>query len=98
MTTTDEVIDLIETIWLPLDPHRTAEWHSALRGKDLVLAETAIITLRDATNAAPSTRKFEATYRGLLKEKPKDPSVSPEWFKAQREKLRQPLEESRPES
>jgi hypothetical protein len=63
--TSDEILDLIEAIWLPLDPDRAVEWREAMTGMDLGIAQEAILVLRDASSVKPSVKLFEATYRGL---------------------------------
>jgi hypothetical protein len=86
----EEVIDLLETIWVQIDPNQEMEWRSALRDKDLDVAKQAIIVLRDASQIKPSIRLFDATYRGLLTAKTRTALRHPkaEWFDEQRAKLR----------
>ena len=96
--TPDDILDLIEAIWLPLDPDQSVEWKQSMRDMDLDLAQEAIIILKDASSVKPSVRLFEATYRGLRASRPRRERVHPgaAWFAEQRAKLR--LEESHPES
>ena len=97
VATPDDILDLLEAIWLPLDPDQAAEWRSTLRGMDLGIAEEAVLILRDASSVKPSVRLFEATYRGLRAKRPSTGRVHPGagWFEEQRAKLR-PVE-SHPE-
>lgn len=98
-TSVDGLIELLEACWVEIDPNQEADWRQALAGKSPNVAEQAILTLKDASNLRPSIRLFEATYRGLLKNQPRT-----EWFREQREVLRQAQErlgqreESRPRS
>lgn len=86
--TPSELIDLLETIWVGIDPNQEAEWLQCLTGKDLDVAEQAILTLRDASKIQPSVKLFEATYRGLKARQPEGHSRA-DWFAEQRAKLRQ---------
>jgi hypothetical protein len=83
----DELIELLETIWVGVDPNQEAEWRMALGMMDLEVAEVAMLTLRDASKLQPSVKLFEATYRGLkAKGKPRHPKA--DWFDEQRRVLR----------
>ena len=94
----DNLIELLEAIWVQIDPNQEAEWREALKGKDPDVAEQAIIVLRDASKIQPSVKLFDATYRGLKSRKTEaEPrQTRAEWFDQQRAVLRRVA--SRPES
>lgn len=87
-----EVLDLIEEVWLPMEPPTRDRWARCLEGKDLW---SAVETLRCFENAdrrrRPSIRLFEAAYVVVDARRPRPVSHqpgSPAFIEALREKLR----------
>lgn len=87
-TSPEDILDLLEAIWVQIDPDCKAEWRGALHGLDLEIAEQAIITLRDASEIKPSVRLFQATYSGLNAKNSGPRASRTAWFEEQRAKLR----------
>ena len=84
----EDLIELLEAIWVQVDPDCKAEWRGALQGLDLEVAEQAIIILRDASDLKPSVKLFQATYRGLNAKNSGPRASRTAWFEEQRAKLR----------
>jgi hypothetical protein len=87
-TSPEDLIDLLQDIWVQIDPDQKAEWRGALQGLDLEVAQQAIIVLRDASTIKPSVKLFQATYRGLNAKNFGPRASRTAWFEEQRAKLR----------
>jgi hypothetical protein len=87
-TSPEDLIELLQEIWVQIDPDQKAEWRGALQGLDLEVAEQAIIILRDASQIKPSVKLFQATYRGLNAKQIGSRASRTAWFEEQRAKLR----------
>lgn len=100
--TAHDILDLVEAIWLPLDPNQQAEWFLCLEKKDLRSAQDVVIILKNAGDQRPTVRLFDAAYRGYVSTRgqPVDQAgrVYPgdHWFEEQREKLRRARREGFP--
>ena len=86
--TVEDLIDLLEAIWVQINPDHKAEWREALQGLDLEIAEQAIIIHQNASQYMPSVRLFLATYRGLNAKSSGPRASRSAWFEEQRAKLR----------
>jgi hypothetical protein len=87
--TPEDILSLVEDIWLPLDPDMAVEWRRELSEMDLEVAERAVLVLRDAHPNRPSLALFTATYRGLKAKPVEVPrTINAAWFDEQRAKLR----------
>ncbi len=93
----DSILELIEDIWLPLNPDLRVDWRVVLAEMDLEVAERTAIVLREAHPTRPSLGLYRATYNGLMRDRRKNPRQfsMQGWFEEQRAKLR-PVE-SHPE-
>lgn len=90
MHTVDDILDMVEHYWLPLDPNQAADWTRSLQGLDLDIAAEMVNVMATASNRKPSLSLFVSACRAAEAR-----NLRSDWFADQRAKLRKA--ESHPE-
>ena len=83
MHTIDDILDMVEHYWLPLDPNQTADWQRSLEGLDLDVAAQMVTVMAEAHDRRPSLGLFISACRAAQARNLKE-----DWFAEQRAKLR----------
>jgi len=102
MHTINDILDMVEHYWLPLDPNQTADWIRALDGLDLETAAETVVTMHRASEHRPSPALFATVCKATMARRTMV-GHSTDWFAEQRAKLRkqeppEQREEFHPES
>ena len=80
--TVDDILDILEHYWLPLDPNQTAEWTHALRALDLDIAVEMVGAFKHASDRRPSVPIFVTACKAAQAR-----GLRTDWFDEQRKKL-----------